>query len=105
MEIKQEDTQSQIERYSLGASPTSSKHALPTAMGIGEDLPSFEPPSPSTDSPQAERLPFIPPDFMGSLPELAEAASQGTQEPTWSQDVSHTSRPDRRTTAPIHGMW
>lgn len=105
MEIDQGDTQSHIERDSISASPTSSKHALPAAIGIGEDLPSFEPPSPFTDSPQAERLPFIPPDFTGSLPELAEAATQGTQEPTWSQDVSHTSRPDRRATAPIHGMW
>lgn len=69
----------QVDRDSISASPTLSKHTIAAAVENGHSLPPFEPPSPSTGSPQAERLPSIH-QLTSSLTELAEAATQATQE-------------------------
>ncbi|KAM0717281.1 hypothetical protein Q7P37_007133 [Cladosporium fusiforme] len=68
----------QAKRDSISASPTLSKHTIAAAVENGQSLPPFEPPL-STGSPQAERLPSIH-QLTSSLTELAEAATQATQE-------------------------
>jgi hypothetical protein len=74
------------ERDSISASPTLSKHVLPSAEVHGQNLAPFEPPSPSTSSPKAERLPSIH-QITSSLTELAEAATQ--EIPRQQQGFSH----------------
>lgn len=88
MEINPADTPSHTKRDSISASPTLSKHTIAAAVGNGDDLPPFEPPSPSTGSPQAERLPSIR-QLTSTLTELAEAATQATQELPRTQGSSH----------------
>lgn len=68
-------TNAQTRRDSISASPTLAKHTRTAADGNGSSLPPFEPPSPSTGSPQAERLPGID-HITSSLAKLAEAATQ-----------------------------
>jgi len=68
-------SQSHQRRDSISTSPTLSKHVMPAADVHGESLAPFEPPSPSTNSPKAERLPSIH-QITSSLTELAEAATQ-----------------------------
>jgi hypothetical protein len=71
---------------SICASPTLSKHVIPSADVHGESLAPFEPLSPSTSSPKAERLPSIH-QITNSLTELAEAATQ--EMPRQQQNLSH----------------
>ena len=71
---------------SICASPTLSKHVIPSADIHGESLAPFEPLSPSTSSPKAERLPSIH-QITNSLTELAEAATQ--EMPRQQQGHSH----------------
>jgi hypothetical protein len=71
---------------SICASPTLSKHVIPSADVHGESLAPFEPLSPSTSSPKAERLPSIH-QITSSLTELAEAATQ--EMPRQQQSLSH----------------
>jgi len=71
---------------SISASPTLSKHVIPSADIHGESLAPFEPLSPSTSSPKAERLPSIH-QITSSLTELAEAATQ--EMPRQQQSLSH----------------
>jgi hypothetical protein len=78
--------QSHRERDSISTSPTLSKHVMPVADGHGQSLAPFEPPSPSTSSPKAERLPSIH-QLTSSLTELAEAATQ--EIPRQQQGFSH----------------
>ena len=73
---------SRQERDSISTSPTLSKHVKPVA----DVLAPFEPPSPSTSSPKAERLPSIH-QLTSSLTELAEAATQ--EIPRQQQGFSH----------------
>lgn len=73
-------------RDSISTSPTLSKHVMPTADVHGENLAPFEPPSSSTSSPKAERLPSIH-QITSSLTELAEAATQ--EIPRQQQGFSH----------------
>ena len=79
-------SQSNQERDSISASPTLSKHVKPAADAHGQSLAPFEPPSPSTSSPNAERLPSIH-QLTSSLTELAEAATQ--EIPRQQQAFSH----------------
>lgn len=74
------------ERDSISASPTLSKHVMPSADINGQSLAPFEPLSPSTSSPKAERLPSIH-QLTSSLTELAEAATQ--EIPRQQQGFSH----------------
>jgi hypothetical protein len=74
------------ERDSISASPTLSKHVIPSAEVHGQSLAPFEPPSPSASSPKAERLPSIH-QITSSLTELAEAATQ--EIPRQQQGFSH----------------
>lgn len=71
---------------SICASPTLSKHVIPSADVHGESLAPFEPLSPSTSSPKVERLPSIH-QITSSLTELAEAATQ--EMPRQQQNLSH----------------
>jgi hypothetical protein len=71
---------------SICASPTLSKHVIPSADVNGESLAPFEPLSPSTSSPKAERLPSIH-QITSSLTELAEAATQ--EMPREQQNLAH----------------
>jgi hypothetical protein len=71
---------------SICASPTLSKHVIPSADVHGESLAPFEPLSPSASSPKAERLPSIH-QITNSLTELAEAATQ--EMPRQQQNLSH----------------
>ena len=71
---------------SICASPTLSKHVIPSADVYGESLAPFEPLSPSASSPKAERLPSIH-QITNSLTELAEAATQ--EMPRQQQNHSH----------------
>jgi hypothetical protein len=71
---------------SICASPTLSKHVIPSADVNGESLAPFEPLSPSTSSPKAERLPSIH-QITSSLTELAEAATQ--EMPRQQQNLAH----------------
>lgn len=84
-----EVSQSHQKRDSISASPTLSKHVKPSADVHGQNLAPFEPPSPSTSSPKAERLPSIH-QLTSSLTELAEAATQ--EIPRHQQGVSHHHR-------------
>ncbi|GAB7326224.1 hypothetical protein MBLNU13_g10217t1 [Cladosporium sp. NU13] len=79
-------SQLQQRRDSISTSPTLSKHVMPAADVHGESLAPFEPPSPSTSSPKAERLPSIH-QITSSLTELAEAATQ--EIPRQQQGFSH----------------
>lgn len=81
-----EAPQPHSERDSISASPTLSKHVLPSADVHGQSLAPFEPLSPSTSSPKAERLPSIH-QITSSLTELAEAATQ--EIPRQQQGFSH----------------
>lgn len=71
---------------SICASPTLSKHVIPSADIQGESLAPFEPLSPSASSPKAERLPSIH-QITSSLTELAEAATQ--EMPRQQQNIAH----------------
>jgi hypothetical protein len=71
---------------SICASPTLSKHVIPSADVNGESLAPFEPLSPSASSPKAERLPSIH-QITSSLTELAEAATQ--EMPRQQQNLAH----------------
>lgn len=64
---------------SIARSPILSKYTRSGAEDKGETLPPFEPTSPTTSSPQAERLPSIR-QLAGSLTDLAEAATAATHE-------------------------
>ena len=79
-------SQLQERRDSISTSPTLSKHVMPAADAHGENLAPFEPPSSSTSSPKAERLPGIH-QITSSLTELAEAATQ--EIPRQQQGFSH----------------
>jgi hypothetical protein len=79
-------SQPQQRRGSISTSPTLSKHVKPAADVNGENLAPFEPPSSSTSSPKAERLPSIH-QLTSSLTELAEAATQ--EIPRQQQGFSH----------------
>jgi len=79
-------SQLQQRRDSISTSPTLSKHVIPAADVNGENLAPFEPPSSSTSSPKAERLPSIH-QITSSLTELAEAATQ--EIPRQQQGFSH----------------
>lgn len=75
------------ERDSISASPTLSKHVIqPTADANGQSLPPLQPPSPTSNSPKAERLPSIH-QITSSLTELAEAATQ--ELPRHQQGIAH----------------
>lgn len=76
-------------RDSISASPTLSKHVMPSADVNGQNLAPFEPASPSTSSPKAERLPSIH-QLTNSLTELAEAAT--LEIPRHQQGISHHHR-------------
>lgn len=76
-------------RDSISASPTLSKHVMPSADINGQNLAPFEPASPSSSSPKAERLPSIH-QLTNSLTELAEAAT--LEIPRHQQGVSHHHR-------------
>ena len=91
LQIRTTDTkiaasQPQQRRDSISTSPTLSKHVKPAADVNGENLAPFEPPSSSTSSPKAERLPSIH-QLTSSLTELAEAATQ--EIPRQQQGFSH----------------
>lgn len=88
LELNPVEASSRPERDSISASPTLAKHTLAAAVENGQSLPPFEPPSPSTGSPQAERLPSIH-QLTSSLTELAEAATQATQEISRPNGFSH----------------
>lgn len=79
-------SQLQQRRDSISTSPTLSKHVMPAADVHGENLAPFEPPSSSTSSPKAKRLPSIH-QITSSLTELAEAATQ--EIPRQQQGFSH----------------
>lgn len=85
-EPKSATSQSHQRRDSISTSPTLSKHVMPSADVHGENLAPFEPLSPSTNSPKAERLPSIH-QITSSLTELAEAATQ--EIPRQQQGFSH----------------
>lgn len=74
------------DRDSISSSPTLSKHVIPPSDIKGQSLAPFEPHSPTSNSPKAERLPSIH-QITSSLTELAEAATQ--EIPRHQQGLSH----------------